>query len=54
MDNLYENDANYDRTEVTKLRFVKHWLEICFFSPNGIVQILISYHRSLFFIVRAV
>ena len=34
MDNLYENDANYDRTEVTKLRFVKHWLEICFF-PNG-------------------
>ena len=34
MDNVYANDANYDRTEVTKLRFVKHWLEICFFPST--------------------
>ena len=34
MDNFYANDANYDRTEVTKLRFVKHWLEICFFPST--------------------
>ena len=54
MDNLYANDANYDWTEVTKLRFAKHWLEICVFFPNELVQILISYHRPLFFTVRAV
>ena len=29
MDNVYENDITYFRTEVTKLRFVKHWLEMC-------------------------
>ena len=27
MDKLYDDDAKYDGTEVTKLRFVKHWLD---------------------------
>ena len=33
MDKLYDDDAKYDGTEVTKLRFVKHWLEPWSFYP---------------------
>ena len=42
MDKLYQNDAKYDRTEVTELRFVKQGFEIFFFF-NEFVLFLISY-----------
>ena len=48
MDKLYQNDAKYDRTEVTELRFVKQGFEIFFF--NEFVLFLISY--PFFFIFR--
>ena len=34
MDKLYQNDAKYDRTEVTELRFVKQGFEFFFFLMN--------------------
>ena len=42
MDKLYDDDAKYDGTEVTKLRFVKHWLEPWSFNPLT-RELLISY-----------
>ena len=42
MDKLYDDDAKYDGTEVTKLRFLKHWLDPGPFNPLT-RDLLISY-----------